>query len=99
MSELKRTSIYDLHKELGGKLVEFAGWEMPVQYSGVLKEHKAVRSSVGIFDVSHMGEIEVTGDKALEYCQKITTNDVSKLNISKPAPFIKLSISGLENSK
>lgn len=76
---LKRTAFYDIHKELGGKLVDFAGFEMPLQYEGILKEHMAVRDSVGIFDVSHMGEVEVRGEDAFEFVQKITTNDVSKL--------------------
>jgi len=76
----RRTPLYEIHKNLGAKLVDFAGFEMPVQYSGVIKEHKAVRENVGIFDVSHMGEIEVTGPKALDFCQLISTNNVSKLS-------------------
>lgn len=78
--ELKRTPLYDRHKALGGRLVEFAGWEMPVQYTGVVDEHKTVRSACGLFDVSHMGEVEVTGPKALECVQKVTTNDASKIS-------------------
>ncbi|MBU0505563.1 MAG: glycine cleavage system aminomethyltransferase GcvT [bacterium] len=79
MSELKRTPLYDEHKKLNGRIVPFAGWEMPVQYSGVIDEHMAVRKNVGLFDVSHMGEFEITGDKALDYLNRVTTNNVAKL--------------------
>jgi len=77
---LKRTPLFDLHRELGAKLIDFGGWEMPVQYEGILEEHKTVRERVGIFDVSHMGELEVTGPGALESLQWLTPNDVSKLS-------------------
>ena len=60
-ASLKRTPLYDLHRELGAKMVDFGGWEMPVQYAGILEEHQAVRERVGLFDVSHMGEIDVAG--------------------------------------
>jgi len=76
---LKRTPLYDLHRELGAKMVDFGGWEMPVQYSGILEEHKAVRERVGLFDVSHMGEFAVTGGGALTALQALTPNDVAKL--------------------
>lgn len=76
---LKRTAFHNIHKNLGAKIVEFAGFEMPVQYAGILEEHKRVRESVGIFDVSHMGEVEVWGNGALEFVQKITTNDAARL--------------------
>ena len=56
---LKRTPLYEAHRAAGAKLIEFGGWEMPVQYTGILEEHKAVRSAVGLFDISHMGEIEI----------------------------------------
>src|SRR5439155_1515640 len=62
---LKRTPLYELHRKLGARLIDFGGWEMPVQYSGILEEHRAVRERVGIFDVSHMGELELTGEGAL----------------------------------
>jgi aminomethyltransferase len=75
----KRTPLYELHRELGAKLIDFGGWEMPVQYSGILEEHRAVRERVGLFDVSHMGELEVTGAGALDTLQRLTGNDVSKL--------------------
>ncbi len=76
---LKRTPLYSLHRELGAKIVEFGGWEMPVQYSGILEEHRAVRERAGIFDVSHMGELEFEGPDAFEQLQRLTPNDVSKL--------------------
>ena len=78
-SMLKRTPLYEAHLASGGRMVDFAGWEMPVQYSGPMPEHMAVRQAAGLFDVSHMGEIEVIGDDALRLVQGITTNDVSKL--------------------
>ena len=76
---LKRTPLYDIHRELGAKMVDFGGWEMPVEYSGIREEHRAVRERAGLFDVSHMGEFEVEGKDALAFLQKLTTNDVSKL--------------------
>jgi aminomethyltransferase len=76
---LKRTPLYDLHRELGAKLIDFGGWEMPVQYAGILEEHRAVRERVGLFDVSHMGEFDVTGRDALACLQALTPNDVAKL--------------------
>ena len=75
----RRTPLFDLHRELGAKLIDFGGWEMPVQYSGILEEHRAVRERVGIFDVSHMGEFEVTGPGSLAFLQRLTPNDVGKL--------------------
>lgn len=76
---MKRTTFYNIHKNLGAKIVEFAGYEMPIQYSSIISEHKAVRNSVGVFDVSHMGEVFVKGEKALDFVQHITVNDASKL--------------------
>ncbi len=76
---MKKTALNRIHKELGARMIEFAGFEMPVDYSGINEEHLAVRNSVGVFDVSHMGEIWVKGPKALDFLQKVTTNDVSKL--------------------
>ncbi|MEK9138660.1 MAG: glycine cleavage system aminomethyltransferase GcvT, partial [Bacteroidota bacterium] len=75
----KRTAFFDIHDRLGAKIVEFGGYEMPVQYTSIIEEHKRVREAVGVFDVSHMGEVEVWGGDALEYVQKITVNDASKL--------------------
>jgi aminomethyltransferase len=78
---LRRTALYDRHVAAGAKLVEFAGWEMPVQYAGVRQEHTAVRSDVGMFDVSHMGEIETSGPQALELLQRLISNDLSRVPI------------------
>jgi aminomethyltransferase len=77
---LKKTPLNELEKQLGGKMVDFGGWELPVQYSGILDEHEAVRTRAGIFDVSHMGEIIVKGPDSLPLLQKMTCNDVSKLS-------------------
>lgn len=76
---MKRTAFYEIHRRLGAKIVEFGGFEMPVMYASIIDEHKTVRASVGMFDVSHMGEIEISGTDALALVQKITTNDASKL--------------------
>ncbi len=75
----KLTPLNDLHRELGARLVNFAGWEMPVQYRSVLEEHRAVRSGAGLFDVSHMGEIEIQGGDALSLIQRLTCNDAARL--------------------
>jgi aminomethyltransferase len=79
MSDLKRTPLRDFHAARGARLVDFAGWEMPVQYRSILEEHKAVRRSAGLFDVSHMGEVDVRGPDALAFLNHLVTNDVSKL--------------------
>ena len=79
----KQTILFEKHKAVNAKIVPFAGFDMPVEYSGVTNEHLAVRNSVGVFDVSHMGEIKVEGEKSLEFLQYITTNDVSKLTPGK----------------
>ena len=76
----RRTPLYDVHVAAGARIVDFAGWEMPVQYAGVLEEHQAVRERAGMFDVSHMGEVTVRGRGALDFLQKITCNDVSRLS-------------------
>lgn len=76
---LKRTPLYNVHARLGAKIVPFAGFEMPIQYSGTVEEHRTVRQSVGIFDVSHMGEVEIRGKDALAFVQEITVNDASRL--------------------
>ncbi|MFT9486338.1 MAG: glycine cleavage system aminomethyltransferase GcvT [Tepidibacillus sp.] len=76
---LKRTPLYPLYEKYGAKLVDFGGWELPVQFSRISDEHQAVRERAGLFDVSHMGEVEVKGKDALNYIQKIITNDASKL--------------------
>src|ERR1700712_1622476 len=79
MTELRRTPLYDRHAALGAKLVPFAGWEMPVQYEGVREEHTAVREHAGVFDVSHMGQVETSGPGARAFLQHVLSNDVDKL--------------------
>ncbi|MBI2429185.1 MAG: glycine cleavage system aminomethyltransferase GcvT [Ignavibacteriales bacterium] len=76
---MKRTPFFSIHQNLGAKIVPFGGYEMPVQYAGIMEEHKSVRNNVGVFDVSHMGEFFAKGPNALSFLQKITVNDVSKL--------------------
>ena len=80
---LKRTPLYEAHVKAGARLVPFGGWEMPVQYAGIIEEHRAVRSAVGLFDVSHMGEFEVDGPGALDALQSLTTNDVAALEVGQ----------------
>jgi len=76
---LKRTPLYAFHVARGGRMVDFAGWEMPVQYRSILEEHKAARRAAGLFDVSHMGEVDVRGREALKFLNQLVTNDVAKL--------------------
>ncbi len=78
---LKRTPLYEQHRQLGARLVEFGGWEMPVQYSGIIEEHQAVRTHAGLFDVSHMGEFKVEGNDSLPFLQYLVPNDVSRLSL------------------
>ncbi|MGB2953948.1 MAG: hypothetical protein WBB74_11255, partial [Gaiellaceae bacterium] len=80
---LARTPLYDRHVSLGARMVPFAGWEMPVQYEGVIPEHKAVRIDCGVFDVSHMGELEVEGPRAKELLQSLLSNDLGRLEPGK----------------
>jgi aminomethyltransferase len=81
MQTLLRTPLYERHVALGARMVPFAGWEMPVQYEGVIPEHRAVREDAGVFDVSHMGEIEVEGPHARELLQSVLSNDLDKVDI------------------
>jgi aminomethyltransferase len=83
MSELRKTPLHEVHLASGARLVAFGGWDMPVEYSGLIAEHQAVRSAAGLFDVSHMGELEVTGPGALAFLQRVTANDVAKLAIGQ----------------
>jgi aminomethyltransferase len=80
---LLRTPLYHSHIALGGKVIPFAGWEMPVQYTGIVQEHQAVRKAVGVFDISHMGQFIVSGNGALAFLNRALTNDVSKLEIGQ----------------
>jgi aminomethyltransferase len=82
-SDLRRTPLFDVHRAAGARLVPFAGWEMPVQYTGILAEHRAVREHAGLFDVSHMGEFLVEGPGAEAYLQKMTSNDISRIEIGQ----------------
>src|SRR3954466_9966025 len=76
---LRRTPLYERHEAAGARLVPFAGWEMPVQYEGIRQEHVNVRTNAGLFDVSHMGEIETSGPQAEQFLQRILSNDVTKI--------------------
>lgn len=78
-SEERRTPLYERHRALGARMVPFAGWSMPVQYAGIIAEHRAVRSQAGLFDLGHMGQVDVSGPDALNFLQFVTTNDVSTL--------------------
>jgi aminomethyltransferase len=78
---IKKTPLYNAHRRAGAKMVEFAGWEMPVQYRGIIEEHLNVRSRAGLFDVSHMGEIEIHGPDAVALCQRVSANDVARLKV------------------
>src|ERR687893_646030 len=78
---LKRTPLHARHVAAGARLVPFAGWEMPVQYAGIREEHAAVRTAAGVFDVSHMGEVETSGPGAAALLQHLLSNDVSKIDV------------------
>jgi len=80
---IKKTELNQIHRQLGARMVDFAGWDMPVQYAGPLQEHMAVRTRAGIFDVSHMGELEIKGPNGLQTLQKLTCNDINRLAISQ----------------
>src|SRR6185369_10588273 len=77
---LKRTSLYEAHQKLGGRLIEFGGWEMPVQYTSIMDEHQTVRTAAGVFDISHMGEVLVKGAAAREFLNGVLTNDLAKIS-------------------
>jgi len=79
----RRTALNSIHRQMGGKMVAFGGWDMPVEYSGITAEHRAVRERAGLFDVSHMGEISVRGPEALDLVQHVTSNDASKLSFDQ----------------
>lgn len=82
-NELKKTPLYQTYLDQGAKVIDFSGWALPVQFTSIKEEHNAVRNEVGIFDVSHMGEILVTGEEASNFVQYALTNDITKLNDSK----------------
>lgn len=81
MAELKRTPLFEIYQEYRGKTIDFGGWELPVQFSSIKEEHEAVRTKAGLFDVSHMGEVRISGTDSLTYLQKMVTNDVSKVAV------------------
>ena len=83
MSELKKTPVFSEYEKYGAKTIDFGGWDLPVQFSGIKEEHKATRTKASLFDVSHMGEIAVRGPKAVAFLQKMTTNDITKLEPKK----------------
>src|ERR1700729_1409214 len=80
---LRTTPLNRVHRSLGAKMVDFGGWDMPVQYSGIMEEHNTVRNAVGVFDVSHMGEIEIRGPEAAQLTDFVTTNHAGKLKIGQ----------------
>jgi aminomethyltransferase len=82
-AELRKTALNSRHRQLGAKMVNFGGWEMPLEYSGILAEHEAVRTRAGLFDVSHMGEIEIRGAQALNLVQQVSCNDAAKLVVGQ----------------
>ena len=80
---LQRTPLFAAHQKLGARLVEFGGWEMPVHYSSIMDEHLAVRTSAGLFDISHMGEVGISGSGALDFLNFLLTNDLRKLGVGQ----------------
>lgn len=82
-AELRKTALNSTHRRMGAKMVNFGGWDMPLEYSGILSEHEAVRTRAGLFDVSHMGEIEIRGPAALELVQRVTCNNAAKLEVGQ----------------
>src|SRR6187455_1050104 len=83
MTTLLRTPLHDWHVAHGGRMVDFAGWEMPVQYLSIVPEHNAVRKAAGLFDISHMGRLRFTGPDALPFLDSLVTNDVTKLDVGQ----------------
>lgn len=80
---LKRTHLYSIHQRLGARLVEFGGWEMPVHYSGIMEEHQAVRTAAGLFDISHMGEVRISGPGSRSFLNQLLTNDLNRLEVGQ----------------
>src|SRR2546425_3305852 len=81
--KMKRTPLFDAHQKLGGRLIEFGGWEMPVQYTSITDEHLAVRNAAGLFDISHMGEVWISGPGAEGFLNHTLTNDIRKLSVGQ----------------
>jgi aminomethyltransferase len=82
-TQLRKTALNSVHRRMGAKMVNFGGWDMPVEYSGIVSEHLATRTAAGLFDVSHMGEIEIHGPEALKLVNYVATNDASKLKVGQ----------------
>src|SRR5271170_709678 len=80
---LKKTALFAVHQKLGARLVDFGGWHMPVQYSGIIEEHKVVREAAGVFDISHMGEFFIRNETGCEVLNRLLTNDVAKLAVGQ----------------
>jgi len=93
-AELKRTPLFEAHRSAGARIVPFAGWEMPVQYAGIVEEHRAVRERAGLFDVSHMGELRLRGPGAEALVDSLVSNDVSKLAVGKALYTVALNAAG-----
>ena len=91
---MKRTPFYAIHQQLGAKIVPFGGFEMPVQYAGIIEEHKAVRNAVGVFDVSHMGEFLVRGKGAHDFVQYMIANDLNRLSAPNMALYTQFVMPG-----
>ncbi len=91
---LKKTALFNAHQKLGARLVDFGGWQMPVQYTGIIEEHKAVREAAGVFDISHMGEFFVGGAGALDFLNGLLTNDAAKLAVGQGQYTLMLNESG-----
>ena len=89
---MKRTPLFAAHQKLGGKLIEFGGWEMPVQYTSIMDEHHAVRRAAGLFDISHMGEVFVSGTEAETFLNQTLTNNIRKLAIGQGQYTLMLSL-------
>src|SRR5277367_5590976 len=83
IAEIRKTALNAAHRRLNAKMVNFGGWDMPLEYSGILAEHEAVRKRAGLFDVSHMGEIEIRGSQALDLVQHVSCNDAAKLVVGQ----------------
>ena len=77
----KRTPLYEVHRALGARMIAFGGWQMPVQYTGILAEHRAVRTQGGLFDLSHMGEVEIAGPRAYAVCQELFVTDIARIQV------------------
>ena len=92
---MKRTALYEIHKQLGAKMVDFAGWEMPLSYTGTIEEHRAVREGVGLFDVSHLGRASLEGKGAEPLLQSLLPNDVRTFKVASARYSVLLNQDGM----